>query len=63
MKSTSVAVAMMLAALCTPSLLAQDDLGRRALDHSDYEKWNSLSRAASISEEAACTRPRVSGLR
>jgi len=39
-------------ALCAATSFAQDELGRVALDHSDYAKWNSVSRAA-LSEDGA----------
>ncbi|MCP5023135.1 MAG: prolyl oligopeptidase family serine peptidase [bacterium] len=50
MKSATLLAAIFLVGLCPPSLHAQDELGRRALDHSDYEKWNSVGRQ-SLSED------------
>ena len=40
--SARVVVAMALTVLCSLTLAAQDGLGRRALDHGDYEKWKSI---------------------
>lgn len=39
-------------ALCAAASYAQDELGRIALDHSDYAKWNTVSRAT-LSEDGA----------
>lgn len=50
MRFPRVATALVLLALSTPHLIAQDELGRRALDHSDYDKWNSVGSQA-LSED------------
>ncbi|MFT6107986.1 MAG: dipeptidyl aminopeptidase/acylaminoacyl peptidase [Planctomycetota bacterium] len=42
MISASVSVAVALFALWPSPPVAQDELGRRALEHDDYDKWNSL---------------------
>lgn len=49
-KSPRLMAALVLVALSTPHLVAQDELGRRSLDHSDYEKWNSVG-SQSLSED------------
>ena len=41
-----------LAALCPTPVLAQDDLGRSALEHEDYDKWNSVRQDA-MTEDGA----------
>jgi dipeptidyl aminopeptidase/acylaminoacyl peptidase len=50
MKSARIFAALVLLALCTSPLRSQDELGRRALDHADYDKWNSIGQQA-ISED------------
>lgn len=42
LRTPRLMAALVLVALSTPHLGAQDELGRRALDHSDYDKWNSV---------------------
>jgi hypothetical protein len=50
MRSLRLVAGLALVVLCTPHLSAQDELGRRALDHSDYDKWNSVT-SQSLSED------------
>ena len=42
MISASVSVAVALFALCSSAPIPQDELGRRALEHDDYDQWKSL---------------------
>ena len=47
---TRVLVAVAAVVLCSVSVAAQDGQGRRALEHEDYEKWNSI-RQTTLSED------------
>ena len=42
--------ALLLLAAAAPPLVAQDELGRRALEHDDYDRWNTVG-SQSLSED------------
>jgi hypothetical protein len=54
MKSAHFLTLLALATLWPTPALAQDDLGRSALEHEDYEKWNSVRQDA-MSEDGSWT--------